>query len=452
MRLPVRPQLQPGPAAALIAVPAAWGSMFPAIKALDLEAAPPPFALLNFAIHFVGAVALWGLYRQAAATEPPPPVAAPEYQPNRRTPAVDCTPVDGQWSMVDGRWSPPSRLAAEAVEAPARRRRRRGLKSSKLVPRQLVPRRVLPVSPAPATPSLLAVRLPPVPLPPPSPSAWPAPARAAAAAAQPPLSVAWDELRAAQSAVELGALLSLAQASMLLGLEGVSATTSAVLTESAVVIVPLLTPRGGRPLWQHWGPSAVALAGISLLVGGDNQLAGSALLAGGGGDNQLAFAGAAEALQHGRLPQGGGLLLQEAAMRPVALSLFSAACFAAHTVRTDAYADVAPLGQAAFQLVAAAALDALLLAGGMADTTEWLTAAPPSTLQHLLLAALWCGLVTCALTTWLQAYAQRSVPVSTAALAYSLEPCFAAALAAQHVTRPTRNAPRMPPGRARNIP
>ena len=212
MRLPVRPQLQPGPAAALIAVPAAWGSMFPAIKALDLEAAPPPFALLNFAIHFVGAVALWGLYRQAAATEPPPPVAAPEYQPNRRTPAVDCTPVDGQWSMVDGRWSPPSRLAAEAVEAPARRRRRRGLKSSKLVPRQLVPRRVLPVSPAPATPSLLAVRLPPVPLPPPSPSAWPAPARAAAAAAQPPLSVAWDELRAAQSAVELGALLSLAQA------------------------------------------------------------------------------------------------------------------------------------------------------------------------------------------------------------------------------------------------
>jgi hypothetical protein len=38
--------------------------------------------------------------------------------------------------------------------------------------------------------------------------------------------------------------------------------------------------------------------------------------------------------------------------------------------------------QAAFQLVAAAALDALLLAGGMADTTEWLTAAPPSTLQH----------------------------------------------------------------------
>ena len=39
-------------------------------------------------------------------------------------------------------------------------------------------------------------------------------------------------------------------------------------------------------------------------------------------------------------------MLQEAAMRPVALSLFSAACFAAHTVRTDAYADVAPLGQA----------------------------------------------------------------------------------------------------------
>jgi len=258
--------------------------------------------------------------------------------------------------------------------------------------------------------------------------------------------VAWDDLRAAQSAVELGALLSLAQASMLLGLEGVSATTSAVLTESAVVIVPLLTPRGDRPLWQHWGPSVVALAGISLLVGGDNQLAGSALL--GGGDNQLALTsllgGVPDAtevltggvmLQDGNLLQEGGMLqgggfLQEAAMRPVALSLFSAACFAAHTVRTDAYADIAPLEQAAFQLVAAAALDTLLLASGMAGTTEWLTAAPPSALQHLLLAALWCGLVTCALTTWLQAYAQRSVPVSTAALAYSLEPCFAAALAA----------------------
>ena len=37
--------------------------------------------------------------------------------------------------------------------------------------------------------------------------------------------------------------------------------------------------------------------------------------------------------------------------------------------------------QAAFQLVAAAALDTLLLASGMAGTTEWLTAAPPSALQ-----------------------------------------------------------------------
>ena len=327
MRLPVRPQLQPGPAAALIAVPLAWGSMFPAIKALGLEAAPPPFALLNFSIHFVGALALWALYQNAAVAEPPPPVEALEYQPSRRTPAVDRTPVEGQWSMVDGRWSPPSRLPAEAVvavEAPARRRRRRrGLKSSKLVPRQLVPRRILPVSPAPAAPSLLAVRLPPVPLPPPSPSAWPARVRAAAAAAaQPPLSVAWDDLRAAQSAVELGALLSLAQASMLLGLEGVSATTSAVLTESAVVIVPLLTPRGDRPLWQHWGPSVVALAGISLLVGGDNQLAGSALL--GGGDSQLALTAllgdvpdATEVLTGGGMLQDGNLLQEGGVLQGV---------------------------------------------------------------------------------------------------------------------------------------
>ena len=248
MRLPVRPQLQPGPTAALIAVPAAWGSMFPAIKALGLEAAPPPFALLNFAIHFVGAVALWGLYRSAAAAEPPPPpVAAPEYQPSRRSPAVGRPPVDGQWSMVDGRWSPPSRLAAEAVEGPAGRRRRRGLKSSKLVPRQLVPRRILPVSAAPAAPaapSLLAVRLPPVPLPPPLPSARPAPARAAAtaaaaaAAAQPPLSVAWDELRAVQSAVELGALLSLAQAIVSIAIVSTAIVSTAIVSGAGRVAQP----------------------------------------------------------------------------------------------------------------------------------------------------------------------------------------------------------------------
>ena len=93
----------------------------------------------------------------------------------------------------------------------------------------------------------------------------------------------------------------------------------------------------------------VALAGIALLVGGDNQLAGSALRF--GGDNQLALSGAAGvpqqggALLQGGVLQGGGALLQgggellqgggllqQAAARPVALSLFSAACFAAHTV------------------------------------------------------------------------------------------------------------------------
>eukprot|EP00966_Prymnesium_polylepis_P219989 5089122-Prymnesium_polylepis.1 len=59
----------------------------------------------------------------------------------------------------------------------------------------------------------------------------------------------------------------------------------------------------------------------------------------------------------------------------------------------------------------------------------WLGTAHAPEMQHLLLAAAWCGLVTCALTTWAQSYAQQAFKPTTAALAYALEPVFAALFA-----------------------
>ena len=212
MRLPARLQLQPSQTAALIAVPAAWGSMFPVIKALDLEAAPPPFALLNFAIHFVGAVALWGMQRRAAAAEEPQPAVVGRLDTDTAPPPLPAdtaeAPAGRRRSRMragDGQRQLGSRPAAVRAGVRALARvvrigqlqadRSRGDNQRQLQPptgdkqRQLVAQ--------PAAPSLLSVRLP-----------------ARAAVAQPPLSVAWSELRAVLSAVELGALLCLAQAPM----------------------------------------------------------------------------------------------------------------------------------------------------------------------------------------------------------------------------------------------
>ena len=185
---------------------------------------------------------------------------------------------------------------------------------------------------------------------------------------------------------------------MIVGLEGVSAMTSAVLVESAVVLVPMMSPRFARPLWRQWAPSLVALAGIVLLVGG-------------GGEPCAADAAATPAA--------------------VALSLFSAGMFAAHTVRTDEYDDVEPVTQALGQVGVAAGLDVLYLASCADTSTAWLDAAAGGPqLAHLLLAAGWCGVVTCAFTTWAQSYAQQAFSTTTAALAYALDPVFAALFAA----------------------
>lgn len=66
----------------------------------------------------------------------------------------------------------------------------------------------------------------------------------------------------------------------------------------------------------------------------------------------------------------------------------------------------------------------------LAPALPWLNGASHEALSHLALAALWNGLATCALTTWAMSYAQQSIAPRTAALAYALEPVFAALFAA----------------------
>eukprot|EP00966_Prymnesium_polylepis_P061926 1436780-Prymnesium_polylepis.1 len=100
-------------------------------------------------------------------------------------------------------------------------------------------------------------------------------------------------------------------------------------------MVPLMTPRGSTPrgstpLWQHWGPSAAALAGIALLVG--NGAAGPIGSMGGAATAAVAAGGPPDD------------------MMAVALSLGSALFFAVHTLRTEEYADVEPMDQAAGQV------------------------------------------------------------------------------------------------------
>lgn len=185
---------------------------------------------------------------------------------------------------------------------------------------------------------------------------------------------------------------------MVVGLEGISATASAVLVESAVVLVPLMTNRPAAvPLWQHCGPSVVAMGGITLLVGSTG-------------------------------PTGAEPIGLHSGMS-VVFSLLSAGFFAAHTMRTDEYGDVEPTEQALGQLLVAFVCDALYLAASSDATAGWLEAASLPHLNHLLLAVGWCGVVTCALTTWAQSHAQQAFSTTTAALAYALDPVCAALFA-----------------------
>tara|TARA_B110001452_G_scaffold134045_1_gene111461 strand:- start:835 stop:1914 length:1080 start_codon:yes stop_codon:yes gene_type:complete len=217
--------------------------------------------------------------------------------------------------------------------------------------------------------------------------------------------------RAMRASLELGVYLFFGQLTQLLGLEGTSATVNAILVQASVVIVPLFDTadapsRKASKLaitLARLLPSLLALAGVIVLTSAPS---------------------ADEASSSSSRDDGE--------WRGVAFSLASAVFYALHTIRLSEYADVDATTQAAGQVVVNTALDVLALPVVFAFTggAGWLAKASYVARQRLALAAAWNGLFVVGATTWAMSFAQQAFPASTAALAYAMEPLFAALFAA----------------------
>lgn len=88
--------------------------------------------------------------------------------------------------------------------------------------------------------------------------------------------------------------------------------------------------------------------------------------------------------------------------------------------------------QAAGQVLVNAVLDlmAMPLVFGIGGGRHWLSSAPLESRRRLAMAACWNGVLVVGATTWAMSFAQQAFPASTAALAYAMEPLFAAVFAA----------------------
>ena len=258
---------------------------------------------------------------------------------------------------------------------------------------------------------------------------------------------------------ELGVYLFFGQLTQLLGLNGTSATSNAILVQSSVVIVPLFevvrqqrgsgnghdamgskangmhgaAGRSGATAWlNRCLPSLLALGGIASITIAP-QLLGSGGGGGGGGSGGRLLAAASAGGAEAEEKEGDVNTLFG-----VVCSLASAACYALHTMRLSEYGDVDATMQATGQVAVNAALDLLAMPiaamlAGVSSTPSplrWLRKAPPTAISRLLQAATWNGVVIVGATTWGMSYAQRAVRASTAVVAYAMEPLFATIFAA----------------------
>jgi len=230
---------------------------------------------------------------------------------------------------------------------------------------------------------------------------------------------------------ELGFYLFFGQLTQLLGLSGTTATINAILVQSSVVLVPVIEEaRSGLPAsgrLRRLLPSQLALVGIatitvmpSLIERANGSSGGSSSITSG----RLLAAAAAE---------------DEQTTFGILCSLASAGFYALHTLRLSEYGDVDATVQATGQVAANAVLDFLALpiaayvGGPGGNALRWLyhaSAHDRPALRKLLAAAAWNGVFIVGATTWAMSYAQRSFRASTAALAYAMEPLFAAVFAA----------------------
>jgi len=220
-----------------------------------------------------------------------------------------------------------------------------------------------------------------------------------------------ERRRMLRASLELGVYLFFGQLTQLLGLQGTTATVNAVLVQASVVIVPLFDS-AEAPVRKasrlaivvaRLLPSLIALGGVIVLTSAPSA-------------------------------EGAGTELKQEATMGMVFSLVSAVCYALHTMRLSEYADVDATAQAAGQVLVNALLDvaAMPVAAMLTTANEggWLASASREALRRLALAACWNGVLVVGATTWAMSFAQQAFSASTAALAYAMEPLFAALFAA----------------------
>lgn len=184
------------------------------------------------------------------------------------------------------------------------------------------------------------------------------------------------------------------------GLQNTTASINAILVQASVVIVPLLEAApanmGSRAaaMVAKLLPSALALGGVVMLTVAPSE-----------GQKQ------------------------DDPTMGILMSLCSAACYALHTIRLSEYGDVDATVQAAGQVLVNTGLDVLAMPLSPASA-QWVLLGGRIALRRLAIAATWNGIMVVGLTTWAMSYAQQAFAASTAALAYAMEPVFAAMMAA----------------------
>jgi drug/metabolite transporter (DMT)-like permease len=186
--------------------------------------------------------------------------------------------------------------------------------------------------------------------------------------------------------VELGFWLWCGYATQTIGLTTTTSGRSAFITSLNVVFVPaFVAPWGRRVGWRVWVAAAMALAGTAFLCN----------------DN-------------GQPNRGDGW------------TLLCAAAWAVYILRLERYAHQFPsVALTAVQLWTVAVLSAAWLALGPGS--------PLAQVAHLTKISFaeiaYLGVVTTALTTWLQTVGQRTVPGPQASLLYTMEPVWASLFA-----------------------
>lgn len=194
--------------------------------------------------------------------------------------------------------------------------------------------------------------------------------------------------------LELGGYLFLGNAAQVVGLQSTSADSAAFLIQLTTIIVPALEAWTKGRIAAHTAQAcALAFAGVAVICAGD--------LAPARGD---------------------------------ALIVLAALFYSLHVLRLGAFAprlDALELAVAKAKYETLFSLAAVGLVLPAPDSRAFFDAVRTDGVPvELIVATLWCGVMTCAYTIWAQSRGQRSVPPARANLIYTSQPIFSALFAA----------------------